>query len=202
MSPKEDESEIAGIDEFSLELLKLDVNASALSPLQSSLMAQIDAVGRDDQGKQTESELVLPSDLDRMLNELGPVNQDAGLVIEWQSLTDDQLLLLEALDTPAKDRAAGMLETWNANQKRFAATKTIKSAKADKKQREIEAYRAGPGRLAYNEYKKTLYAAKIEDTQGRTVRSYGTPDDEAKLARRREQKRLTAATARAKAKAK
>ena len=210
MSPKEDESEITGIDEFSLEMLELDFGAPALSPLNSFLMDQIDAVGcdyEDDQVKNEDSngELDLSDDETRMLDELGPINPAAEIVIEWQALTDDQLLLLEALDIEEKsdhnikDRVSGMVEIWTSNQARLKAVKTSRKTQTDT-QREIDAYRAGPGRPDYNEYKRALYAAKIEATESRTVRSYGVPNDEAKAARRREKKRVAAVKSRAEAK--
>jgi hypothetical protein len=211
MSPKEDESEIAGLHEFSLEMLKLDFDAPALSPLNSSLMDEINAVGCDDQEDQenenSNSELDLSDDETRMLDELGPINPAAEIVIEWQALTDDQLLMLEALDIEEKsdhnikDRVSGMVEIWTSNQARLKAVKTSRKTQTDT-QREIDAYRAGPGRPDYNEYQRTLYAAKIEATEGRTVRSYGVPNDEAKLAKRRERNRLAAIASRERAKAK
>ena len=207
MSPKEDESEIAGLHEFSLEMLKLDFDAPALSPLNSSLMDEINAVGCDDQDEQSESELILSCEIDHMLDDLGPVNPSADIVIKWQSLSDDELLLLESLDheeksdTPAKERVMGFVKKFNEGQKRFKAVKTSRKTQTDT-QREIDAYRAGPGRPDYNEYQRTLYAAKIEATEGRTVRSYGVPNNEAKLAKRRERNRLAAIASRERAKAK
>lgn len=207
MPPKERESEIVQLDEFALEILKSEVSAPALSPLNSFLMDQINSVGCDDQDEQAESGLVLSGDLVHMLDELGPVNKPADLVIEWQALSQDDLVLLEKAigiqdqsDTTIQDRVGGMLEIWKAKQSRIKAGKTSQATKTHT-QREIDAYRAGAGRDDYNEYQRTLYAAKVEATEGRTVRTYGEPDDETKLAKRREQNRLAAVASRAKAKA-
>jgi hypothetical protein len=212
MLSKERESEIAGLDDFSLEIIKLDFGGNSMSPANSFWMDEIDAVGCDDQDDLAEDKNEsgatdhLPSDVSDILDDL---EIDAGFIVESESLSDDELLMLdkaigiEIADKPlANDRLTKVVAIWNENEKRLKASKSDQSAKADKKQREIEIYRAGEGRVAYNEYKRAQYAAEVEATEDRAVRSYGAPDDEAKVAKRREQNRLAAAAARAKLKAK